>query len=73
MVGRVAGGPRDRVSPPLAGSFTPSGSNLETTIWNRRRAHIVTRSVVDGHITIDVWSDVACPWCYIGKRNLETA
>ncbi|MBF4560838.1 DsbA family oxidoreductase [Microbacterium sp. VKM Ac-2870] len=23
-------------------------------------------------ITIDVWSDIACPWCYIGKRNLET-
>ncbi|WP_460773658.1 DsbA family oxidoreductase [Microbacterium sp. GXF7504] len=22
-------------------------------------------------ITIEVWSDVACPWCYIGKRNLE--
>lgn len=22
---------------------------------------------------IDVWSDVICPWCYIGKRNLETA
>ena len=22
-------------------------------------------------ITIDVWSDIACPWCYIGKRNLE--
>ena len=22
---------------------------------------------------IDVWSDVACPWCYIGKRNLERA
>lgn len=22
-------------------------------------------------IRIDVWSDVACPWCYIGKRNLE--
>ena len=22
-------------------------------------------------IKIDVWSDVACPWCYIGKRNLE--
>ena len=22
---------------------------------------------------IDVWSDVACPWCYIGKRRLETA
>ena len=23
-------------------------------------------------ISIDVWSDIACPWCYIGKRNLET-
>jgi predicted DsbA family dithiol-disulfide isomerase len=22
-------------------------------------------------LTIDVWSDIACPWCYIGKRNLE--
>ena len=23
-------------------------------------------------IRIDVWSDIACPWCYIGKRNLES-
>lgn len=22
-------------------------------------------------ITIDIWSDIACPWCYIGKRRLE--
>lgn len=22
-------------------------------------------------VKIDVWSDIACPWCYIGKRNLE--
>ncbi len=22
---------------------------------------------------IQVWSDVVCPWCYIGKRRLETA
>lgn len=22
-------------------------------------------------IHVDVWSDVACPWCYIGKRRLE--
>ncbi|MEZ5321217.1 MAG: DsbA family oxidoreductase [Microthrixaceae bacterium] len=22
---------------------------------------------------IDVWSDLVCPWCYIGKRNLEAA
>ncbi len=24
-------------------------------------------------LTIDVVSDVVCPWCYIGKRKLETA
>ena len=22
---------------------------------------------------IDVWSDIACPWCYIGRRRLESA
>jgi len=22
-------------------------------------------------IKIDIWSDIACPWCYIGKRHLE--
>jgi predicted DsbA family dithiol-disulfide isomerase len=24
-------------------------------------------------VDIDVYSDVVCPWCYIGKRRLETA
>jgi predicted DsbA family dithiol-disulfide isomerase len=24
-------------------------------------------------VDIQVWSDVICPWCYIGKRRLETA
>jgi len=24
-------------------------------------------------VQIEVWSDVVCPWCYIGKRRLETA
>lgn len=24
-------------------------------------------------IKVDVWSDIACPWCYIGKRKFETA
>jgi predicted DsbA family dithiol-disulfide isomerase len=22
-------------------------------------------------ITVDIWSDIACPWCYIGKRKFE--
>lgn len=28
--------------------------------------------VMTDPIRIDVWSDIACPWCYIGKRNLES-
>jgi predicted DsbA family dithiol-disulfide isomerase len=24
-------------------------------------------------LRIDVWSDIACPWCYVGKRHLEQA
>ena len=24
-------------------------------------------------LRVDVWSDIACPWCYIGKRRLEAA
>jgi predicted DsbA family dithiol-disulfide isomerase len=24
-------------------------------------------------VQIDVWADVVCPWCYIGKRRLEQA
>ncbi|WP_170313000.1 DsbA family oxidoreductase [Prescottella subtropica] len=24
-------------------------------------------------VTIEVWSDIACPWCYIGKRRFSAA
>lgn len=24
-------------------------------------------------LSIDVWSDVACPWCFLGKKSLEKA
>ena len=30
------------------------------------------RDVVGG-MQIEVWSDIACPWCYIGKRRLAAA
>ena len=22
---------------------------------------------------VEIWSDIACPWCFIGKRRFETA
>jgi len=24
-------------------------------------------------VRVEIWSDVACPWCYIGKRRLDAA
>jgi predicted DsbA family dithiol-disulfide isomerase len=24
-------------------------------------------------LRLDIWSDIACPWCYVGKRRLERA
>jgi predicted DsbA family dithiol-disulfide isomerase len=24
-------------------------------------------------VTIEIWSDIVCPWCYIGKRRFESA
>src|SRR4051794_11624612 len=32
-----------------------------------------TRSACSVGMRIEIWSDIACPWCYIGKRRLETA
>ena len=29
--------------------------------------------IVSEPIKIDIWSDIACPWCYIGKRKFEAA
>jgi predicted DsbA family dithiol-disulfide isomerase len=32
---------------------------------------VIAGSVIP--MRIDVWSDLVCPWCYIGKRRLERA
>jgi predicted DsbA family dithiol-disulfide isomerase len=41
---------------------------MNATAVNVRRPGGVVRCV-----DIDIYSDVVCPWCYIGKRRLETA
>lgn len=30
-------------------------------------------AVVDVSMKVEIWSDVVCPWCYVGKRRFETA
>ncbi len=24
-------------------------------------------------LAVEIWSDIACPWCYVGKRRFEAA
>ncbi len=28
---------------------------------------------VEMPVILDLWTDIVCPWCYVGKRRLETA
>src|SRR2546421_10161832 len=28
---------------------------------------------MNGSVNVEIWSDVVCPWCYIGKRRFERA
>lgn len=39
----------------------------------RRGVNAPVQSERERPLTIDIWSDIACPWCYIGKRHLEQA
>lgn len=32
-----------------------------------------TAAGVDASVRIDIWSDVICPWCYLGSRRLSAA
>ena len=36
-------------------------------------AEAITDQMPSTPLTIDIVSDVVCPWCYIGKRRLESA
>jgi predicted DsbA family dithiol-disulfide isomerase len=41
-------------------------------IFSSRQQPIAEASA-DKQLQIDVWSDLACPWCYIGKNRLDQA
>jgi predicted DsbA family dithiol-disulfide isomerase len=32
-----------------------------------------SRGVHETEVKVEIWSDVVCPWCYIGKRRFERA
>ena len=44
-----------------------NAANPETSVSDRTPA----AAAVPQSIKVDIWSDVQCPWCYIGKRKFE--
>ena len=40
---------------------------------NVAAAHLPSCPVSCCGVNVDIWSDVVCPWCYIGKRRFEAA
>src|SRR5947199_8729882 len=36
-------------------------------------ANEMGKQKVSHPMNVEIWSDVACPWCYIGKRRFESA
>jgi undecaprenyl diphosphate synthase len=69
---RTSGTRSSCTSGAVAASAAPSTRRRPISAGNRSRTREVAPDMTD-KITIDVWSDIACPWCYIGKRNLEAA
>lgn len=49
----------------------PAGEGTSDQAGSRRNSD-ATGSVVGG-VLVEIWSDVVCPWCYIGKRRFEAA
>ena len=39
----------------------------------RRLRNRTVRLPVEPVVQVEIWSDVVCPWCYVGKRRFEAA
>lgn len=52
----------------VVGSLLASGQqSQQKTVVNLKQTNSIPK------MKIEIWSDIMCPFCYIGKRNLETA
>ena len=52
--------------------MVPQGPGL-VQVRPERAGMISAVGAVAPHVHIDVWSDVICPWCYLGHRRLQRA
>jgi predicted DsbA family dithiol-disulfide isomerase len=59
---------------PLILQTTPNRREVMRPALQVPRKRLVTGGVgSDVSLKVEIWSDVVCPWCYIGKRRFEAA
>ncbi|MGH9047181.1 MAG: nitroreductase/quinone reductase family protein [Acidimicrobiales bacterium] len=52
----------------------PSLASQPTTVGvHNLVGKIATHGDVAKNMLVEIWSDIVCPWCYIGKRRFEAA
>jgi protein disulfide-isomerase len=57
----------------LSAAWTAVAQGPDVDISAKRTFPITPMQAENQDIVIEVWSDFVCPFCYIGKRNLEQA
>jgi predicted DsbA family dithiol-disulfide isomerase len=56
----------------LSGGQVGGQAGIATSLGRLRWNHAIVTKVVTA-MNVEIWSDVVCPWCYIGKRRFERA
>src|SRR5690554_2247505 len=54
-------------------SMMSCAQNESKTNQNQEKVDSKKETVMENKMKVEIWSDVMCPFCYIGKRNFETA
>lgn len=49
----------------------PFSSCHRWPVGNFARPCWVDQTMSEKRVRVDIWSDIACPWCFIGKRRFE--
>lgn len=71
-VDREPGATKACLTPQRTHSSTSVAQNVAWAFAVERLVSAVRGSIV-GSMKVEIWSDVVCPWCYIGKKKFEDA
>ena len=74
-LGRVI---QDEIKKPLGDELLfgalEHGGHLEVDAKDGKLVFVTkARIMSERALRVDIWSDIACPWCYVGKRRFEAA